>query len=122
MRRGFSILEVMVVLVVLAIVSAIALPSISGMAKRRQEIEVSGETHSVLHRARDTAYKELQCVRVTDDPARGIVAEKIGCQANPDAGTLLVATVPIDPAVVTAGVPTASASSTGSPNPSSTDG
>jgi Tfp pilus assembly protein FimT len=101
-RGGFSILEVFIVLAVFAIVGAVALPSIREVSRRRQEIETSGGTQTLLHTARDTAYKELHCVEVREDNSTGtprMVAEVVPCLPA-DAGPVQIDTVSLDADVV----------------------
>jgi Tfp pilus assembly protein FimT len=75
----------MIVLVIVAVVGAVALPTITAISKRRQEIETAGGAHSLLHTARDTAYKQLHCVEVRDDNATGkLIAEEVPCLPGDD--------------------------------------
>jgi prepilin-type N-terminal cleavage/methylation domain-containing protein len=98
---GFTILEVMIVLVIIGIVGAIALPTVTAISKRRAEVTSSGDTASLLHAARDTAYKKLHCVEVREvtNPADGLVANEVPC-VPADAGPVPVDSVSYDPAIV----------------------
>jgi prepilin-type N-terminal cleavage/methylation domain-containing protein len=87
MRRGFTIIELMVVVAVVAIVGAIAAPSIRAIITRKGEIQASGGAHVTLNVGRDTAYKQLECVGVTT-PSNTLTLTKWPCgqPPPPDAG------------------------------------
>ena len=84
--NGFTIMELMVVLVILAILSAVALPNLRSGMRREQLTATSLGIVNWLERARNQAVKEMDpCeLRITTDDASGasltITSDSPGCR------------------------------------------
>ncbi len=70
-ERGFTIIELMVTIIVLAILLSMAIPSFQSMIERRRLIAVAESVYSDLQFARSEAVKRSENMRVTIDPANG---------------------------------------------------
>ncbi len=66
-NRGFTLMELIVTLGLLAIMTAIAVPATSGWRKNAQHKEAAREVVSVLRRARSIAVQQNQSTTVTID-------------------------------------------------------
>ena len=66
-NRGFTLMELVVTVALLAIMMAIALPATSGWRKSAQYKEAAREVVSVLRRARSIAVRQNQSTAVTID-------------------------------------------------------
>jgi prepilin-type N-terminal cleavage/methylation domain-containing protein len=66
-NRGFTLMEMIVTLGLLAIMAAIALPATSGWRKNAQYKQAAREVVSVLRRARSVAVQQNQSCTVTID-------------------------------------------------------
>lgn len=60
--RGFSLVEVMLVVTILGILAALAVPSMADANRRRQQQELALRLEGALNSARDVARGELRCV------------------------------------------------------------
>ena len=68
-QAGFTTLELLVVIGIVAILSAIALPNFLGWKPAKQLQSAASEVKSALQTARLTAVKENICVTIEFDPA-----------------------------------------------------
>lgn len=63
--RGFTLVELMITLAILAIVAAIAAPSFSDMIKRNKRVACGNELVGALQLARSEAVRSAQAITVT---------------------------------------------------------
>lgn len=75
--RGFSLVEVMVVVAILGVMAAIAAPSLLFEVQKATLNAAADEIGSFVARAQNEAMVSRRCVRVTRPSARVLVAERL---------------------------------------------
>lgn len=76
-RRGFSLIEVMVVVAMLGVLAALAAPNLLFEAKKAQLTGTAEELAAFIMRAQTEAMTAKRCVRVTFPNAKTAVAERL---------------------------------------------
>ena len=70
--RGFTLLELMVVLVIVFIMAAIALPNLSGLTQRKNLEQQGNEIISLFYRAREMAMEQESTWRIVFSPEQAM--------------------------------------------------
>ena len=94
-KKGFTLVELLIVIAIIAILAVVAIPQFAGMVDRAQDSAILAEMRSISARATvmDAFGDSLAAVRCSDDAAVGAADPEIaafceGLEANSPAGTL----------------------------------
>ena len=80
--RGFSLIEMFIVIAIFGVIAAIALPSISAMTARRAASSEVEKVKGALDFARDSARAKLRCMRVTNPTTSSLLIEELAAATN----------------------------------------
>jgi prepilin-type N-terminal cleavage/methylation domain-containing protein len=80
--RGFSLIELMIVVAIIGIASAVAAPSISAAATRRNADEAFRQLMAFVTTARDEARMQRRCVQVTRPSASELSMQRLTLNAD----------------------------------------
>lgn len=84
MRAGFSLIELLVVLVLLGITAAVSVPAFRALQEEDPALETARELRELLARVRATAIERGQTATLALDPGGGRFRVTVGGEAAPE--------------------------------------
>jgi prepilin-type N-terminal cleavage/methylation domain-containing protein len=83
-NRGFTVVEVMVVIGIIAILAAVAVPNIIGWRTKQRFLAAAGEVHEAIKMARSAAIKDNTTVVIQFQPNSFTVLADDDDDGNPE--------------------------------------
>ena len=84
MRAGFSLIEVLVVLVLLGIMAAVSVPAFRGLQEEDPAVETARELRELLTRVRATAIERGESATLALDPEGSRFRVTVGSEGAPE--------------------------------------